>query len=398
MGAHAVDGNHYDIVTIDTLPGEEEIVTKHESEQDAAGATGSLTRSDGVPGARHTPLRLVPQFSGRAGEYFGIWLVNVLLSIITLGIYSAWAKVRTEQYFYANTRLAGASFQYLASPLSILKGRLIAIAIVATLVLSAQFLPLVYAMLALGLALSWPALVVLALRFRARNSAWRGLRFRFTGDVGDAYGPFLGWRILTGLTMTLAYPAMKRRQHEFLVEGHAFGQHAFRFHGITGKYFKPYLIALAFGVVALSGIGLVAVLVAAGAESGPAAEAAGLALFAVMAVVYPGAFVMAIMLSVRYHNLLWNNTTMGQHRFEATMRVRDMLWLYFSNAVAMLFTLGLATPWATTRLARYRAAHFAVLPGGSLDEFIALADGEHSAAGAELVDALDTGVDLEFGM
>ncbi|MGH7460351.1 MAG: DUF898 family protein, partial [Longimicrobiales bacterium] len=97
-------------------------MTKHVSERDTTGAA----------------TRVVPQFSGRAGEYFGIWLVNVLLSIVTFGIYSAWAKVRTEQYFYANTRLAGASFEYLARPLSILKGRLIAFAVVASLGLSAQ--------------------------------------------------------------------------------------------------------------------------------------------------------------------------------------------------------------------------------------------------------------------
>ena len=30
-------------------------------------------------------------FTGKASEYFGIWIVNVLLTILTLGIYSAWA-------------------------------------------------------------------------------------------------------------------------------------------------------------------------------------------------------------------------------------------------------------------------------------------------------------------
>ena len=63
-------------------------------------------------------VRHRPQFTGRAGEYFGIWFVNLLLSIVTLGIYSAWAKVRTERYFYGNTSLAGANFEYLASPIA----------------------------------------------------------------------------------------------------------------------------------------------------------------------------------------------------------------------------------------------------------------------------------------
>ncbi|MGI9420607.1 MAG: DUF898 family protein, partial [Geminicoccaceae bacterium] len=59
-------------------------------------------------------------FTGRAGEYFGIWIVNLLLSIVTLGIYSAWAKVRTRRYFYGNTKLADSTFDYLASPVQIL--------------------------------------------------------------------------------------------------------------------------------------------------------------------------------------------------------------------------------------------------------------------------------------
>lgn len=44
-------------------------------------------------------------FTGTGSEYFRIWIVNLLLSIVTLGIYSAWAKVRRMKYFYRNTRL-----------------------------------------------------------------------------------------------------------------------------------------------------------------------------------------------------------------------------------------------------------------------------------------------------
>jgi len=120
-----------------------------------------------------------PQFSGRTGEYFGIWFVNLLLSIVTLGIYSAWAKVRTQRYFYGNTRLAGASFDYLADPISILKGRLIAYAFVISLGLSARFSPLLYAVLFLTMVAAMPLAMVLSLRFRARNSAWRGVTFGF---------------------------------------------------------------------------------------------------------------------------------------------------------------------------------------------------------------------------
>src|ERR1700739_359859 len=76
------------------------------------------------------PVRMEPlpgRFHGSGGESFRIWIVNLLLTIVTLGIYSAWAKVRRQQYFYRNTELAGSSFEYHGQPLSILKGRIVAI-------------------------------------------------------------------------------------------------------------------------------------------------------------------------------------------------------------------------------------------------------------------------------
>ncbi len=44
-------------------------------------------------------------FTGKASEYFKIWIVNGLLTVLTLGIYSAWAKVRTNRYMYGNLYL-----------------------------------------------------------------------------------------------------------------------------------------------------------------------------------------------------------------------------------------------------------------------------------------------------
>lgn len=68
---------------------------------------------------RTQPVALPPEplhFTGSGGEYFHIWIVNLLLTILTLGVYSAWAKVRRLQYFCRNTRLAGASFDYHGNP------------------------------------------------------------------------------------------------------------------------------------------------------------------------------------------------------------------------------------------------------------------------------------------
>lgn len=338
------------------------------------------------------PVTHRPEFSGRAGEYFGIWFVNLLLSIVTLGIYSAWAKVRTERYFYANTRLAGAGFEYLAEPIAILKGRLIAYAIVIALVLSSKFSPGLYLLLFLGVAIMVPALIVWSLRFRARNSAWRGLTFRFDGGAGEAYGPFMLWGWLTGLSLSLLYPVMKKRQHEFLVEGHRYGVKRFEYGGDTGEYYVPYAIAAGMAIALF--VGFVSLLTATVGGSGAQAAKPTASVMATMALFYLGFFIIAAFLRVRYTNLLWNSASLGPHRFRSTLRARDMIWIYGSNIVAIVCTLGLAVPWAMVRLARYRAGHFALETAGSIDDFVAASESRHGAGSAELVDALDMGVDI----
>lgn len=50
------------------------------------------------------------EFSGRYFSYFRICLVNFLLVILTLGIYSPWALMRCRRYIHNNMKLNGQSF------------------------------------------------------------------------------------------------------------------------------------------------------------------------------------------------------------------------------------------------------------------------------------------------
>src|SRR5215468_7546165 len=57
-------------------------------------------------------VRYPVEFTAVTGEYFRIWIVNLALTLVTLGIYSAWAKVRKRRYLYGHTRIAGEGFEY----------------------------------------------------------------------------------------------------------------------------------------------------------------------------------------------------------------------------------------------------------------------------------------------
>lgn len=346
------------------------------------------------------PVRHPVQFTGTAREYFGIWIVNLVLSVLTLGIYSAWAKVRTERYFYGNTQLAGAPFEYLADPIAILKGRLIAYAVVTGLGLTAHFqLFAIYIPLLLLVLALLPWVIQLKLRFRARYSAWRGLRFRFVDGVYEAYLNFMFRPMLLIVTLYLMLPWVRMHQHDYTVSGHRFGGRRFSFRGDLGTYYIPFLIALGLGVAAY--LAMVALIVATAAMAGlkgePGATPPTSTMVAILVPVLLGYLLLLavpVFLRTRYTNLMWRFSALGENRFESTLRARDIIWIYFSNGIAIVLSLGMLVPWAMVRLARYRAAHFAVVAASDLDSFVAEAEREEGAAGYELVDALDFDMDI----
>lgn len=196
-------------------------------------------------------------FQGKASEYFGIWIVNLLLTLVTLGVYSAWAKVRRKKYFYNNTLVENAGFDYHANPVSILKGRLIALAFFLGYSFSGNvnlFLPFLF-MLIFLIALPW--LVVRSATFNARNTSHRGLRFNFVGTAREAVRVFVAVPILTLVTFGLIIPYGAYLKNKFLVDNHRFGLSPFHLQAKVRDFYKVYLKLLLIPL-AIALIGVVA--------------------------------------------------------------------------------------------------------------------------------------------
>jgi uncharacterized membrane protein YjgN (DUF898 family) len=185
--------------------------------------------------------KIIPiEFKGKASEYFGIWIVNLLLSLITLGIYSAWAKVRRKKYFYNNTLIDNVGFDYHAKPIAILKGRIIAFTFFLAYALGGQvnpFLPIA-CMLIFFFALPW--LVVRSSMFNARNTSHRGLRFDFVGKVSTAFRVFFVLPILTVLSLWMAAPYVSHQKNKFLMSNHRFGMSQFDMQAKVRSFYKVY--------------------------------------------------------------------------------------------------------------------------------------------------------------
>ncbi len=352
------------------------------------------------PGAPLPPEPLV--FTGKWEEYFKIWIVNVLLTIVTLGIYAAWAKVRKRRYFYANTRVFGSTFEYLADPVKILYGNLIIAAVFLCLSLSQLVSPFLYLGLVLIFSIAVPWFIVRALAFNARNTAWRGLRFNFSGTYGSAAMVFLLWPLMVPFTFGLLMPVVAQKQKTFLVNRHAFGASPFAFDGKVEAFFKIYGVALLFFLPVIAAyFGIIAVAVMTAIKHGGQPQPAPpptemLAAFGlVLAVAIPCAIAGTLYLRARLFNLVWNHTVLAGNRFAATMRVRDLLLLHLVNSLVTLVTLGLMHPWATVRKAKFQLDSVRVLPSGNVDAFVAGAQPPVGAMGDSANDFFS--FDIGFG-
>src|SRR5712691_2779560 len=213
---------------------------------------GGAAANAAGPGKRH-PV----EFSASAGEYFRIWIVNLALTIVTLGIYSAWAKVRKRRYFYGHTRIEGESFEYRANPIAILKGRLIAVALFAAFYAISHFAPLYIWALYLLLLFAGPWLVVRSLAFNAYNTAYRNVRFAFSGTYRTCLGLVLGYGLLTVVTFGLGFPFLRRRLVQFAAVSHSYGTTRFALDkGFKKPFVRPYFVVI--GVSILLGMVLAA--------------------------------------------------------------------------------------------------------------------------------------------
>jgi uncharacterized membrane protein YjgN (DUF898 family) len=162
----------------------------------------------------------------------------------------------------------------------------------------------------------------------------------------------------------------------------------FFYYGRAADFFKIY--GKAFGFVILGSIvaGLLSHLFAPVSKALLATQLGWLFqfLFGLL-----GAYVLYLFarpfLESRIQNLVWNNTEVGDHRFESTASARKLLWIHATNLLLNSVTCGLYKPFAAIRLARYRLENLALIVTENLEEI--LADPEADQAGATGQEAAD---------
>jgi uncharacterized membrane protein YjgN (DUF898 family) len=352
------------------------------------------------PAASLDPPRSLPfAFDASGGEYFRIWIVNLLLTIVTLGIYSAWAKVRRLRYFYGNTRLDGTAFEYHGRPVAILKGRLIAVGVYGLFYILTQLQPLAAIGFLPLFMFGVPWIIMKSRRFQMHMTSYRGIRFGFDGGYRGALKAYIGWPLLAAITAYLLGGRMIWEQVRYLL-GHArYGTEPARFTTGPGPFNRCFLVAMGLSsllvVVFAVAFELLARTVRAEADpENPLAHLLRPSVAGVVLVLFLAGFAIAAYYQKSRLNASFGGLAIGPHRVESRLETGPLFVIYLSNFVLIVLTLGLYSPWAKVRQMKYQMTSLAVVARGDLDQFAAAVGDGTDAIGEEIGDFFD----LDFGL
>jgi len=350
-------------------------------------------------------------FTGTGPEYFRIWVVHALLTVLSLGIYSAWAKARKARWFAQHTQLLGDSFDYHGRPRRILLGRLIALALLIAYSRSFEWsrtagLTVIGLLVVLG-----PALYGAAQRFRMTNTSWRGLRFSFDAPLRTVYAvcipvvlvwtagtvwsglngsPKGVWAVtaLSGLAWPFVHASLKSLQHSRT----RFGEQRFAFRPAMGAFYALYARTVGVGFAALlllgAGAGAVRELLS---QASPANQFIGGVIIGITLIgltyVIAGCYFLA-----RLQRLVWSHTTLGHLQFGSTIEASVLVGLVARRLLLVVVTAGLYWPFAAVAIARYRVQSITVEGDGPPPEFAGKMQASATAVGDAAFDLF--GLDL----
>jgi len=267
------------------------------------------------------------RYHGTGGALFGLVFVNGLLTMLTLGIYSFWAKNKVREFHYSHTELDGDRFAYHGTGGELLRGYFKAMVVVFALFIAVTIVgvgigialgdnkelasTIVSILLYAGIAVLMIAAVNGARRYRLSRSSWRGIRFSFHGKLSEFLPFMVGGILLSILSLGFYTPYFENKRRAFFVTHARFGSEPFMYEADGRELFKEYLKALLLTIPTLG-----------------------------IYWVWYAAF---------KHRYFWNNTTMRGARFHSTVSGSDLLALSLTNILLVVFTLGIGATWAATR-------------------------------------------------
>ena len=330
---------------------------------------------------------------GRFGELFVLFIINILLGIVTLGIYRFWGKTRIRKYIWSRSSFRAERFEYSGTGLELFLGFLFAFVIFGPPFIGfyawlyfdpppndprdPEFLARMGLIYLVGLGLVILAFYFIhvatyaAYRYRLSRTIWRGIRGSVSGSAWT-YG-FLGFGLsaLNGITLFWTKPWADTLQLKYRLNRTTIGTAPLVCKIEAGPLYGPFAAAWLITMVAT----ILAIVGIAGLMFGfqdvfrrPAEQPplSFLILFALLYLLIPVVWLATINF---YRAALIRRTAATSRLSGLAFRFEvggwALLWFNFANFLLVLLTVGLLLPLVILRYARFVAYYLRI--EGDLD-------------------------------
>lgn len=302
-------------------------------------------------------FRQFVEFKGSGWALFKICIVNFLLTIITLGIYHFWAKVRVRKYLWSHTVVEGEPLEYTGTGKELFFGFLIVAGVFILYMVLQMVLERIHPGLSVLAALLlmpfWFFATYRAVRYRLTRTRWRGIRFNLSGSAWKYMFLALGQSLLNLITLSLWYPKSCAVLRKRIIGNIWYGNRNFTFSGKAAPLYVSYLVA----VLAIIGFGVAGFMLAdlptafQQMNSNPGPE--GFKSLAIAMGTFYGMLILGVLVSQWFMCVFirWEvgNTGFPGVRFRSSLTFGRYFWVQVSNLFLVLLTVGIASPWAAVR-------------------------------------------------
>jgi len=260
-------------------------------------------------------------FDGKGGTFFGIVLVNWLLTIVTLGFYHPWAKAKQLKFMYSSTSLDGDRFAFNGTGKEMFKGYIKALAFfvlifgVFFLLITLEQFYVAAIFFYFALIAIFPLIIHGSYRYRMSRTSWRGIRFGYRGDRNELFSNYFKWIFFSIITLGIYGSWMEMKMRKYIIGNVRAGDVEFNY---TGKGLEYFLIGLK---------GLVLTIITLGIYS----------------------FWFYKKLFAYYIENMYLQKNGKVIKFKSTLTAGDTFSLIVVNYLIVLFTLGIGYAWVVTR-------------------------------------------------
>ncbi|SPB13101.1 Inner membrane protein YjgN [Caballeronia novacaledonica] len=337
--------------------------------------------------------RRLLDYDGETGELFAIFFKNLLLTLLTFGIYRFWGTSNLRRYVWSHMRFQGERFTYTGTGGELFKGFVIALAAVIGAIGGAVVVGVVL-QAATGSKLlgALPTIAVSCLlaiwaagafysaeRYRLSRTSWRGIHGGMTGSAFSYGVKVLLYSVLCVFSLYQLIPWMSMRLAERRINSASFGDRSFHFEGKASKIYGSFLLSLVGSVVLMIALYFLMLkptfdqIQELSAQAVPLRESGltpsfVLHLCAAYIVYLLGAWLIACHYLATVTRHVVNNTSFGGLlQFGSRVTTASLMKLILGNLLLIICTLGFGFPLALQRSLRFTADNLVVTGKIDLD-------------------------------